>query len=362
VLGFSLFSSAATKGKNTVDNLKEEFKKIFEKIQCLDRTQKFEWFQACGRPDLKHGFMVVGRAVNSWKEFTADKKFEDLYEPEPSPLEESEDGGIASFFSRYGYNINGSAFWRTVRSIAKGLYPCDDGNFGKKLIYSNLYKIALPGQNPPPALQKLQLLQSINILRKEILFWEPSFILFLTDWNWAEPFLTAPEMNFTPIISPYDQLKACGILFNGCRIAVIPHPQGKKERLLAGQTIAFFHDFEKLYAEIASVSGGLERKWYFNSVSEEILFSKPPIWNHIPLPLLIQTDLNLQCFRVGIWSRDKIFLPLCQILSQKLNRAFQCNSAWTGGYTEVKFCIANDATSGLVKLVRDIYQSLRVNG
>ena len=336
--------------------MKEEFKKLFEKIQPLGRTQTFEWFQACGRPDLKHGFMVVGRAVNSWKEFTADKDFEDLYESEPAPLEGAEEGSIASFFSQYGYNINSSAFWRTVRSIAKALYPCDDGNFGKNLIYSNLYKIAVPRQNPPPALQKLQLSQCINILRKEIMFWQPSFILFLTDWNWAEPFLTAPEMYFSPIVAPYDQLKACGMLLNDCRAAVIPHPQGKNERALAGQAIAFFHDFEKLYAEISTISGGLDQRWHFNSASEEIRFSVPPIWNNIPLPLLLQTDLNLQCFRIGIWSKDKSFAPLSRTLSRELNCDFKCNSAWSGGYTEVKFGIANDAAHGLVNLVKGLYR------
>ena len=183
-------------------------------------------------------------------------------------------------------------------------------------------------------------------------------MLFFTDWNWAEPFLTSPELNFVSEENSFEELKVSGtLLTENCRAAVIPHPQGKQERLLAGQAIAFFQNFDNLYKEIAGISGGLERKWQFNDRSEEIYFVKSPVWNNDNIPLLIQTDLNLLCFRVGIWSRDKKFIPLSQYLSQRLCLDFKCNSAWCGGYTEVKFCDANAPDIGLANLVRNIYNA-----
>ena len=339
--------------------MRSEYEKIYAKLKEQAPHRNYEWFQAYGKPGMKNGLMVVGRAVNGWRSFTANDEFDKLYREIPEPLEDGNEGDVASYFSG-GYNINTSAFWRTVRNVAKGLYPCNDRNFGKNMIYSNLYKIAFPGANPDYALQRLQLPECINILKKEIQYWEPSAVLFLTDWNWAEPFLTSPELNFVSDENTFEQLKTCGtLLTKNCRAAVIPHPQGKKERLLAGQAIAFFQNFNSLYEEISSISGGLERKWQFNDRSEEIYFTTSPVWENSGVPLLLQTDLNLLCFRVGIWSRDKKFIPLSQYLSQKLGLNFRCNSAWCGGYTEVKFCDANDSDIGLADLVKKIYGALK---
>ena len=337
--------------------MRNEYEKIFTKLQEQAPNRNYEWFQAYGKPGRKNGLMVVGRAVNGWKSFTVKDEFSQLYREIPEPLEDGSEGDVASYFS--GYNINTSAFWRTVRNVAKSLYPCNDRDFGKNLVYSNLYKIALPGANPDFSLQRLQLPECINILKKELLYWEPSAVLFLTDWNWAEPFLTSPELNFAAEDSPWKLLKASGTLLDGkCRAAVIPHPQGKKERLLGSQAVAFFQDFDKLYKEITSIHGGLERKWQFNDKSEEIYFSESPVWENKTVPLLLQTDLNLQCFRVGVWSRDKTFTPVSQYLAQKLGRQFVCNSAWCGGYTEVKFCDVNNPDIGLAGLIRNIYRVL----
>ncbi len=344
--------------------MKNEYRSIFEKLKLRGGNQKYEWFQACGDSDLKNGLMVVGKAVNGWHQFQiAEKDFEDLYEEKPEPL--GQNGDVEAFFrenscSSKKYNMNRSAFWRTVRNTAKGLFDCNDRNFGKYIIYSDLYKIALPGKNPDPYLKQLELPECMEILRKEIQLWKPAFILFLTGWEWVDPFLVNFEQKDGLICSDKSQnddlLEEWGQFPDGCRIAAIPHPQGKPEKLLSGKVIAFFHDFSGLQEKLAVEFGLLERKWNFNSVQEEIRFSLPPVWNNQSVPLTIQTDLNMLCFRIGIWSRDEKWIPLCQILSQKLGRLFKCNSAWQGGYTEVKF---HEANSELIKLVRDIYSIFR---
>ena len=341
--------------------MKKEYQSIFEKLKQRGESQKYEWFQAYGDPDLKNGLMVVGKAVNDWNEFQIDEaEFGDLYEGGPVPLHE--DGDIEAFFrenSDSKYNMNRSAFWRTVRNTAKGLFDCKDRNFGKYIIYSDLYKIALPGKNPDSYLKQLELTECMEILRKEIQLWKPAYILFLTGWEWVDPFLVNFEQKDGLICSNKTQndnlLEEWGQFPDGCRIAVIPHPQGKPEKLLAGKAIAFFQDFSGLQEKLAAEFGQLEGEWKFNSVQEEIRFSLPPVWNNQSVPLTIQSDLNMLCFRIGIWSQDKKWTPICQLLSQKSGRAFKNNSAWQGGYIEVKF---HEANSELVKILRNIYTIL----
>ena len=139
--------------------MKNEYRSIFEKLKLRGGNQKYEWFQACGDSDLKNGLMVVGKAVNGWHQFQiAEKDFEDLYEEKPEPL--GQNGDVEAFFrenscSSKKYNMNRSAFWRTVRNTAKGLFDCNDRNFGKYIIYSDLYKIALPGKKSESELETI---------------------------------------------------------------------------------------------------------------------------------------------------------------------------------------------------------------
>ena len=335
--------------------MEKDYKSIFEKLKNRGGDWIYEWFQAYGDPNLHNHLLVVGRAVNDWHDFhIKETEFEDLYSP-IVPL--TSDGDIESFFRNDShYNMKRSAFWRTTRAVTCGLYDCRRDNFGKYLSYSNLYKVALPHKNPNNALIRVQQSECINLLRKEIKLWEPAFILFLTGWDWADPFLIDFEKNDgLTCFGRNGVLDDCGELPNGCRIAVIPHPQGKKEHLLAGQVIAFFKNFDVLFTGISEVSGGLERKWALNETSEEIFFTSPPFWNGSRLPLLLQTDLNMLCFRIGIWSKEHKFSPLSSILSQRLNREFRTNSAWSGGYTEIKFHDADNDDLGIVKLVKDLY-------
>ena len=335
--------------------MEKDYRSIFEKLKARGGNCDYEWFQAYGDPDLRNHLMVVGRAVNDWCDFhIKETEFEDLYSP-IVPL--TSDGDIESFFRNDShYNMKRSAFWRTARAVTCGLYDCRWDNFGKYLSYSNLYKVALPSKNPNNALIRLQQPECINILRKEIELWKPAFILFQTGWDWVDPFLIDFEKKDGLTCFGRDGLlDDCGVFPNGCRIAVIPHPQGKKENLLAGQVIAFCKNFDDLFTKISEVSGGLERKWLLNENSEELYFTSPLFWEGVRLPLLLQTDLNMQCFRIGIWSRDQKYAPLSSVLSQKLNREFRTNSAWSGGYTEVKFHDADNDDLGIVKLVKDLY-------
>ena len=228
------------------EKLRKEYKSIFDKLEKRGREHEYAWFQAQGNPKSQKRLMVVGRAVRGWAKYhVGNDNFNALYSPKISPF--CPDGDIETYFREdSGYNINRSAFWRTARIVACGLYNCKRENFGNALSYSNLYKVALPDKNPDSELIKIQQMECIEILRQEIQLFKPANILFLTGWEWADPFLADFEKNdglkCPKTVPKYDRIEIIGAYPNGCRIAVIPHPQGKEESLLANQVIAFFRE------------------------------------------------------------------------------------------------------------------------
>ena len=160
--------------------MEKEYRSIFEKLKNIGGNQAYEWFQAYGDPRMQNRLMVIGRAVNGWNSFDiALAEFEDLFSQDTVPLEPN--GNIEKFFqeeSHAKYNMNRSAFWRTVRNVTCGLYDCRRDNFGTYLSYTNLYKIALPEKNPNNKLRQLQQAECIKILRQEIQLWKPAYIFF----------------------------------------------------------------------------------------------------------------------------------------------------------------------------------------
>ena len=141
--------------------------------------------------DCKIRLMVVGRAVNGWEipkatECTSLEKaraavvgqefsFDDIVNEEGI---EQKDG------SRYYYSR--SRFWKLIRNI---LEECGEGeNFHKKIVWSNLYKVAprVTG-NPAWSLVKPQMETYIDLLLDEIRAYKPTHILFVTGMDYINP-------------------------------------------------------------------------------------------------------------------------------------------------------------------------------
>lgn len=151
-------------------------------------------------------FMVVGRAVNGWDdecewqhgahtEFSSEPLTKKAYEKSLiNPLNWVLDiwGLNVIENGEKKYNTAKSPFWQLTRKVLEGITPkneWDEENWARKIIWSNLYKVApASGGNPNGSLCKAQLEFCKNILKYEIVQNKPSFILFVTDDDWFEGF------------------------------------------------------------------------------------------------------------------------------------------------------------------------------
>lgn len=190
------------------------------------------------------GFLVIGRAVNSWEtRFKAEELVEnrlrevlsETFAPnrwyKNDPTLWVSDCWKAK---KPDYSTKRSAFWRVAREVIKQLEIADvtESGWPSHLAWSNLYKISpASGGNPSGALMEVQREKCFEILKEEITMWNPERVLFQTGYCWAEPFLKylgfirADRKAGKPV-------EARGHIFNGAVVAVGPHPQGKREKPL----------------------------------------------------------------------------------------------------------------------------------
>ena len=126
--------------------------------------------------------MVVGRAVNGWE-----YNFEDCVNSEDIlykilnqdfTFKDIEDNEVKGNNGTYFYSR--SHFWRLIRKMLESYGEGE--NFNKKIIWSNLYKIAPRYSGNPGWLLIRQKLQTyIEIIKKEIEINKPTHALFVTD-------------------------------------------------------------------------------------------------------------------------------------------------------------------------------------
>lgn len=199
--------------------------------------------------------MVVGRAVNGW----LDEGYEPSTLSDVVVLNAFAEAVFASVTDdqscpmdwvreRWGatkkYNTKRSAFWRACREVIEGMgitHPSDE-SWASHLVWSNLYKIApFDKGNPKAALQRIQRLDCIELLRQELEHYRPKRLLLLTGLDWAEPFLDALEATVTP--TPFRFVKAVAYVEHGTgftKVVVAVHPQGKPEADLVTDVIKAF--------------------------------------------------------------------------------------------------------------------------
>jgi hypothetical protein len=124
------------------------------------------------------------------------------------------------------YNPKQSQFWRVTNAIAQTISP--NKKLAECITYTNLYKLAHSSRNPSQKFMYAIDKMCIEIFKAEVEYYKPKYILFLTGWDWAEPFLRGNNAN---INSDYQYVQAQGT-FNGIPFVVAVHPQGKKEELV----------------------------------------------------------------------------------------------------------------------------------
>lgn len=178
------------------------------------------------------GIMFVGRATNGWLTddgdvdnlFEGDKRIFDL--PDQMVWVKEKEGAP-------DWNANQSAFWRVVRGVARNFYPDDELNH---IAWSNLCKLAPNGGNPCDKLYNLQLIDACDILNKEVEILSPKFVVLLTNFNWADGFISGLNGNEEPVASQVVAMKdwadyTANVYKIGERYVILTeHPQGKGDQ------------------------------------------------------------------------------------------------------------------------------------
>lgn len=200
--------------------------------------------------------MFIGRAVRGWrhgwnpadmtdpgKRSEAREKSRQLSEAPANPIERpmmwvirktgpSQRVDPKTGAKKREYNVNQSAFWRTIRDVytrtaLQGGKRSDD--WPSYICWSNLYKISpKSGGNPSKELRKLQCRFATELIAEEIEQFAPARVLVMAGENWFRPF--AERMKLTVKRQP-------GAIVSVAQCdertwVIAPHPQGKKQKPL----------------------------------------------------------------------------------------------------------------------------------
>lgn len=198
--------------------------------------------------------MIVGRAVNGWRTTwnpeekaptdamsLSEETLKDVTRLNRCPMLWVTDIWNGKKNSTDKYKTRTSAYWRVAKKTAKGLKMSDvrNNDWPSFLVWSNLYKLSHSKRgNPSEKLQKIQFEACAELLSLELKIYKPKNLLMLTGLNWAKPFLVKLGI---PFQKPSDTTYVEGVAqFDGTKIVIAQHPQGKKEGLLVGEAISKF--------------------------------------------------------------------------------------------------------------------------
>lgn len=179
----------------------------FSKPEPEDPHEKEKYLEPAVR------LMVFGRSPNGWADLA--EKDSKSFSSAASRALTSYDGfswlrndgqGVDTYFGKdkkeRRYNINKSAFFRTIKRITNELKPISkfQSRWFENIVWSNLYSISPKDSgNAEGALQDVQLKISKKIIIEQIRFFKPTHILFITDWDdWFKRFSDVfPEVKKT---------------------------------------------------------------------------------------------------------------------------------------------------------------------
>ena len=178
-------------------------------------------------------FIIYGQATNGWiSDFGKDTAINDeklyksisssntfLKDPDHNPLDwvnaawtgssllEAEKIPVTrSFYKNLidaKYRAHKSFFWNVVYKLINDFYGMERSSWewSRKIVWSNLYKIARRKENPNGYEQGLQMETSIELVKQEIKEIKPKYCIVLTNGKWWKPFGKALIPNFRPATS-----------------------------------------------------------------------------------------------------------------------------------------------------------------
>lgn len=101
---------------------------------------------------------------------------------------------VVNFFTNgvgnNSYKTYRSFFWNVVFKTISDFYNLERGSseWAKKVVWSNLYKIAPDGANPNEFEKEIQLTCSVELFKQELLELKPKYAILLTNESWWLPF------------------------------------------------------------------------------------------------------------------------------------------------------------------------------
>lgn len=126
--------------------------------------------------------MIVGRAPNGWKKEVLVDSAENFGKSAQKAFFDINRFAWVKDAEASGYLLSESAFWRVSRQIWERLTGRTDSNWIDYITWSNLYKIANKEKNPRTTMCRAQFECCKELLEKEIRLYEPTHIVFITDY------------------------------------------------------------------------------------------------------------------------------------------------------------------------------------
>jgi hypothetical protein len=243
------------------NKLSEKYDQLFTD-QIIDFIQKFpeksetgyvNFYPSFGvKPGDKCDFIIYGQALNGWgASFKLNERVEDIkarvkesiaysnefYEPKNHcPLDWVNVHWSASTYHQYTDTIEAqefykkmdyftfrSFFWNVTYKLISSYYKFGNTSFewARKMVWSNLYKIAPLRGNPDSYIKSLQQEFAIELVRKEIEELKPKYCIVLTNEEWWEPFRNGLNSN---ILHRYNSRVITIEQINNTKIIVTTRP------------------------------------------------------------------------------------------------------------------------------------------
>jgi hypothetical protein len=206
------------------------YKNLLDSIQNKSRKDLCLFFPQVGKNyfDIDDKILFIGKSVNGW--ITNILDIDILFDDKNDERIINRDDQIiwVKDNKNKDYNSNNSAFWRLIKNISKKYLKKDD--WYNNIAWTNLYKISpWKGGNPSTGLKKLQSKICVEILTKEIDYFNPKYIIYLTS-GWEDFYLRQIEYDISKnVIVKWDKYKTKYQKFDNRYFVLSQHPQGKKE-------------------------------------------------------------------------------------------------------------------------------------
>lgn len=236
-----------------IPSLSDSYNKIFiseiERFNNKLSREQSVFYPSIGTKQVNDvDFLIYGQAVKQWFPLTDDYKQNDFIKKaieysnahfeEHSPLDwvnvywsKSTYKEFATteerrkFYEPVNYMCCRSFFWNVVYKLINKYYGFDENSWdwSKKLVWSNLYKIApAEGLNPNADEIAIQKQSSIKLVTQELEEIKPKYCIILTNYSWWEPF--AAELGTTKIDTQKNGIIESVEQYNNTKIIITTRP------------------------------------------------------------------------------------------------------------------------------------------